>query len=154
MVFATSRISADAVELGNLEARVDHGDLSFQGCTPHEVAGVLKSWIKRLSEPVITRPLYEQCIIHSQDSVEAARVVAQLPDLNRRVLLHIIGFLQELAQPHNVAKTKMSAGNLALLFSPLLLRCPMDDPLLMLQNTHMETDFVYTLLSSLQGNQT
>jgi hypothetical protein len=39
-----------------------------------------------------------------------------------QVLLHVLRFLQALTHADNVPATKMTASNVALLFSPLLLR--------------------------------
>jgi len=115
------RISADATEIIKLEARIDKGDLSFNGCTPHEIGAIIKVFLKRLAEPVIPSKSYQECIQHCNDTTAISEIVRNLPDLNRHVLCELVTFLQELAQPDIVQTTKMGANNLALLFSPILL---------------------------------
>jgi len=62
------------------------------------------------------------------------------------VMRYVVEFLQELGAPNNVKQTKMTLNNLAMVFSPLFLRCPHDDPATILRNSEFETKFILTLL--------
>ena len=57
---------------------------------------------------------------------------------NGRVLIYLVEFLQELGTPEIIKATKMTLQNLATVFSPLLLRCPFDDPALVMKNSEYE----------------
>jgi hypothetical protein len=142
------RISAESVEVDRFKLQVDSGQVDLSRHTPHEIACLLKLWLRELEEPVIPIEAYQTCIQNCTNPNAVAGIVGSLPELNRQTLLHVVKFLQELASPSNVGRTKMTAGNLALIFSPLLLRCPFDDPMLMLQNTKFETEFVLLLLQA------
>jgi RhoGAP domain len=54
--------------------------------------------------------------------------------INQHVLKYMIGFLQEVARPENQPITKMTPANLAMVFAPNFLRCPVDDPATIFQN--------------------
>jgi hypothetical protein len=45
-------------------------------------------------------------------------VIEQIPALNKKVLVYLINFIQELTNPETVEATKMSADNLAMVFGP------------------------------------
>ena len=70
-------------------------------------------------------------------------------EINRNVIYYVINFLREIAKPENQARTKMTIGNIALVWGPNFLRCPSDDPVVIFQNTKFEQKFLAILIQGL-----
>ena len=105
-------------------------------------SSLLKLWLRELSEPLIPSNVYNNCIAvgHLEETTEAppealTEIVAQLPDLNKRVVLYMIKFLKVIADKENHAVTKMTTDNVAMVFAPNFLRCPSDNPTVIFENT-------------------
>ena len=109
-------------------------------------------WIRELAEPLIPDDTYDQCIRAADNPKKALRLVqTQLPPLNRACLLYLAGFLRELAEHDD--KTKMTVANLAMVFSPNVLRymcgvrcsqsltlsyrCPSTNPQVIFENSNI-----------------
>ncbi|XP_076626020.1 myTH4 and RhoGAP_KIAA1688 domain-containing protein RhoGAP93B isoform X1 [Colletes latitarsis] len=152
------RVSADADEVSALKAcldRFEDGTISAASQDAHAPASLLKLWVRELYEPLIPDSFYTECVSMRHDDVEVsaanvAALVDRLPDLNRRVLCHLIRFLQIFARPEVVARTKMDANNLAMVMAPNILRCTSQDPRVILENARKEMAFVRTLIESLE----
>ncbi|KAG7212405.1 hypothetical protein KM043_012723 [Ampulex compressa] len=151
------RVSADADEVSALKAcldRFEDGAILAASQDAHAPASLLKLWVRELYEPLIPDSFYTECVSMRHDDAEAsaasvAALVDRLPDLNRRVLCHLIRFLQIFARPEVVARTKMDANNLAMVMAPNVLRCTSQDPRVILENARKEMAFVRTLIESL-----
>ncbi|XP_076237649.1 myTH4 and RhoGAP_KIAA1688 domain-containing protein RhoGAP93B isoform X2 [Calliopsis andreniformis] len=151
------RVSADADEVSALKAwldRFEDSTILAASQDAHAPASLLKLWVRELYEPLIPDSFYTECVSmrHDDAEVSAANVAAlvdRLPDLNRRVLCHLIRFLQIFARPEVVARTKMDANNLAMVMAPNILRCTSQDPRVILENARKEMAFVRTLIESL-----
>ncbi|XP_012271050.1 uncharacterized protein LOC105694708 [Orussus abietinus] len=152
------RVSADADEVSALKACLDRfEDAAILAASQdaHAPASLLKLWVRELYEPLIPDSFYTECVSMRHDDPEAsaanvAALVDRLPDLNRRVLCHLINFLQIFARPEVVARTKMDANNLAMVMAPNILRCTSQDPRVILENARKEMAFVRTLIESLE----
>nr|XP_033327436.1 uncharacterized protein LOC117221001 isoform X2 [Megalopta genalis] len=152
------RVSADADEVSALKAcldRFEDGTILAASQDAHAPASLLKLWVRELYEPLIPDSFYAECVSmrHDDPDVSAANVAAlvdRLPDLNRRVLCHLIRFLQIFARHEVVARTKMDANNLAMVMAPNILRCTSQDPRVILENARKEMAFVRTLIESLE----
>jgi len=140
------RISAGSGKVAEYKAAADHGDFSFPDADPHELACLLKLWLKQLEQPVIPGHLYTQCLSNYGSKENVGKVLNEMTGVHRTVLTHLVLFLQTICDKSNVAKSKMSAANLGIVFSPLLMLCPYDDPLMILENTAYESKFIETLL--------
>lgn len=96
------RVSADADEVSVLKASLDRFEdsgVANAAQDAHAPASLLKLWVRELYEPLIPDALYTECVSMRHDDVRAAAAAAtalvdRLPDLNRRVLCHLIRFLQ------------------------------------------------------------
>ncbi|XP_011175510.2 uncharacterized protein LOC105207643 isoform X1 [Solenopsis invicta] len=151
------RVSADADEVSALKScldRFEDGAILAASQDAHAPASLLKLWVRELYEPLIPDSFYVECVSMRHDDPEAsaanvAAIVDRLPDLNRRVLCHLIRFLQIFARPEVVARTKMDANNLAMVMAPNVLRCTSQDPRVILENARKEMAFVRTLIESL-----
>lgn len=96
------RVSADADEVNALKSRLDKfedGAILAASQDAHASASLLKLWVRELYEPLIPDSFYSECVNmrHEDAKTSAGNVAAlveRLPDLNRRVLCHLIHFLQ------------------------------------------------------------
>lgn len=96
------RVSADADEVSALKScldRFEDGSNLAASQDAHAPASLLKLWVRELYEPLIPDSFYIECVSMRHDESEAsalnaAAIVDRLPDLNRRVLSHLIRFLQ------------------------------------------------------------
>lgn len=93
------RVSADADEVNCLKSYVDkfeEGDGASQDA--HAPASLLKLWVRELYEPLIPDSFYGECVAVRHDVEGTAQAVSaivdRLPELNKRVLCHLIQFLQ------------------------------------------------------------
>ncbi|XP_052903389.1 serine-rich adhesin for platelets [Anopheles moucheti] len=124
-------------ELKNLLLQGNMLPLDGTGYTAHDCASVLKSFLADLPEPLLTElyyPAYCQVadLFHSKEASQATRsdvrllnalqlLLLLLPEENNILLRHIIELLHLTIQ--HEATNKMSAVNLATLFTPHLI-CP------------------------------
>ena len=105
------RVSADADEVNTLKScldRFEDGGNLAPSQDAHAPASLLKLWVRELYEPLIPDSFYNECVSMRQDDGDAsasgvAAIVERLPDLNRRVLCHLIRFLQ-VCLIHNIRK--------------------------------------------------
>lgn len=96
------RVSADADEVSALKACLDRFEDSAMLAASqdaHAPASLLKLWVRELYEPLIPDSLYTECVSMRHDDTQVsansvASLVDRLPDLNRKVLCHLIRFLQ------------------------------------------------------------
>ncbi|XP_031777201.1 uncharacterized protein LOC100119219 isoform X2 [Nasonia vitripennis] len=152
------RVSADADEVNVLKARLDKfedGAILAASQDAHAPASLLKLWVRELYEPLIPDSFYHECVSMRHEDIEAsaanvAALVERLPELNRKVLCHLIHFLQIFARPDVVARTKMDASNLAMVMAPNILRCTSQDPRVILENARKEMAFVRTMIETLE----
>ncbi|CAB0036467.1 unnamed protein product [Trichogramma brassicae] len=177
------RVSADADEVNVLKSRLDKfedGAILAASQDAHAPASLLKLWVRELYEPLIPDSFYAECVAMKHDDPEAsaknvAALVERLPELNRKVLCHLIhflqvrifyfefiffihsgqslyklNFLQIFARPDVVSRTKMDASNLAMVMAPNILRCTSHDPRVILENARREMAFVRTMIETLE----
>lgn len=143
------RVPGDLDAVIRIRMRIERGDYNLDGIMDSAVpASLLKMWVRELEEPIIPNSFYTRCLEISQ--VQAAmNVVDELPELNRRCLKYLAKYLQIVGDPANQPKTKMSVSNLAIVFAPNVLRCPSDNPLVILQNAKKEQRFVKIIVNYL-----
>ncbi len=82
----------------------------------------------------------------SDISAEVSSIVSLLPEPNRLVLGFLARLLQLFARLDVAASTKMDASNLGTVFAPNCLRCPSQDPAVILENARREMGFVKALI--------
>uniref|UniRef100_A0A7G3AK76 Putative gtpase-activator protein n=1 Tax=Lutzomyia longipalpis TaxID=7200 RepID=A0A7G3AK76_LUTLO len=91
----------------------------------HVIAGVLKSYLRDLPDPLLTFRLYNEFVAAAQRPTEAQRksailnAINQLPEGHYYNLRYLTKFLSCLAQKN--AHNKMSSQNIAIVMSPNLL---------------------------------
>lgn len=131
----------------------------------HDVASLMKLWLRALSFPLVPDEFYARCIEQARSSsfvafvvvvgrrrrisegaappplqgespTSVAALLAQLPARNRVVIAHVCNFLRDMSAPDNQAINKMSPSNLAVVFAPCLMRYPKGtDTLTAMSNT-------------------
>jgi len=150
------RISASKDELVKLRKQIDGGEnMDVKVDSPHIPAGMLKEWLRELSEPLIPTEVYPECVVAVKDmdkpaedmSKEVMVIFEKLPDISKRVIKSLAVLLKDIAKEN--ATNLMTIDNLAIVFAPSLLRCPSDDPMELLQNSKFETRFTSVLFKSL-----
>ncbi|KAJ8405093.1 hypothetical protein AAFF_G00330140 [Aldrovandia affinis] len=88
----------------------------------HSVAEALLLFLDALPEPVVTFPLYQQCLDSSSNASQCKKVISQLPQCHKNVFNYLTAFLRELLR--NAAHNHLDANILATIFAGLLLRSP------------------------------
>jgi len=121
------RISGNQTDLKELRDRFDSGtdvDLKQRNCDPHCAAGLLKSYLREIPEPILTNKLKMDFFSSTniEDKTERineiARLIASLPACNLDLLQMIMEHLNNVLQyeEHN----KMNVRNIGIVFSPTL----------------------------------
>eukprot|EP01088_Endostelium_zonatum_P014242 TRINITY_DN3036_c0_g1_i1.p1 TRINITY_DN3036_c0_g1~~TRINITY_DN3036_c0_g1_i1.p1 ORF type:complete len:992 (-),score=235.15 TRINITY_DN3036_c0_g1_i1:37-3012(-) len=116
---------------------------------PHLPACLFKLWLRELSESLVpSQQFYQEAVAAGkEDSREARdRLMAKIPEDNRRVIERLLDLVERLTRPESVAKTKMDVDNLSLIFAPALLRCPSSDPLVVMEGLEGETQFTRSMV--------
>eukprot|EP00475_Leptophrys_vorax_P010796 TRINITY_DN17370_c0_g2_i1.p1 TRINITY_DN17370_c0_g2~~TRINITY_DN17370_c0_g2_i1.p1 ORF type:complete len:363 (-),score=94.81 TRINITY_DN17370_c0_g2_i1:50-1138(-) len=147
------RISCDVGEVLLLRESLQFGNIPGLPSTPHVAAVLLKKWLLELENPLIPADMYDQCLfvgkMESPGENLLEDIVNNLPSVNAMILRELIALWKDVSNPLKVTRTKMTPFNLAVVFSPTILRCPDQDPIKQLQNTPFETHFVEHLISTL-----
>lgn len=148
---ATLLIFIPRLIVTELRVRIEKDNYDISGITEASVpASLFKFWLRDLTDPIIPTDLYQNCIDNAEDPEKALKIVQQIPEHNRNVLLYLIGFLQVISDPKNQPITRMSVNNIAMVFAPNILRCPSDNLQLVLENTKFEQAFVRNLIDHLK----
>ncbi|KAJ6250517.1 rho gtpase-activating protein 68f [Anaeramoeba flamelloides] len=85
---------------------------------PHVLAAILKLWLRKLPNPLLTYSLYDQWN-RARNLETIIDLVHKLPEENRSTLCYLMVFLHKLSQNK---KNLMSCEDLAFIFGPNLLR--------------------------------
>jgi hypothetical protein len=152
------RISAPKAQLDQLHAEFERGNYAAirapSVSSPHVPAGLLKMWLRELGEPLIVA--YDDAIACVSDGSATQASVrafyeARASPLTRQCVAFLVKLLVDIVR--NSDENKMTVRNLAIVFAPSFLRCPSDDPMVMLTNSKYETQFTVLLLEALVGAQ-
>ena len=132
-VVMNSCIHLGSSKVRRMKLSLDAGCLTFSTALeyrdPHVIAGVLKSYLRELPEPLMTYSLYDEWmaaarVSSSNDSRLQAlwSVVQKLPEANRDNLRYLVKFLACLCRNQDV--NKMSPQNVAIVIAPNLIWSP------------------------------
>eukprot|EP00013_Stygamoeba_regulata_P008826 CAMPEP_0177682202 /NCGR_PEP_ID=MMETSP0447-20121125/31130_1 /TAXON_ID=0 /ORGANISM="Stygamoeba regulata, Strain BSH-02190019" /LENGTH=522 /DNA_ID=CAMNT_0019191683 /DNA_START=123 /DNA_END=1691 /DNA_ORIENTATION=- len=108
---------------------------------PRAAASLLSLWLRSLADPLVPDALYDAATA-CKDPAAAVEVAQRMPVDNRALFLRLCKFFGDLAVPENAAITKMNVPNLAMVFAPVFLHCPSDNPSVILQNSKLEHSFL------------
>eukprot|EP01128_Nolandella_sp_AFSM9_P004532 TRINITY_DN2046_c0_g1_i1.p1 TRINITY_DN2046_c0_g1~~TRINITY_DN2046_c0_g1_i1.p1 ORF type:complete len:994 (+),score=247.42 TRINITY_DN2046_c0_g1_i1:36-2984(+) len=142
------RLSGNTSEMTSLRLQIEKGNYQFECSDPHVPGSLLKLWLRQLQEPLI--PDYHQAITASTDGTASCAIVYALDPLTQKIIKFLIQFIRKLAKPQNIQVTKMTVNNLAMVFAPNLLRCPLDDPAFLLSTQRDQQVFMRHLINSLE----
>ncbi|EGG19085.1 RhoGAP domain-containing protein [Cavenderia fasciculata] len=142
------RVPGQTSEVMRFKSRINELDFSLDTNDVHVLAGLLKLWLRELTEPVIPMECYNDCIKSWNSKNASAQILNQLPQLNRDVIVYLLNFLKTLSSPIYSTKTKMDIDNIAMVFAPGLLRCPSTDSSVLMLNSQYEKDFIKNLIES------
>jgi len=131
------RISGSMLKIEKMRTKLDNGE-SLNISTdspdygPHEVAGLLKMFFRKLPEPLFSVKRYRAYLdiqadkhISDQEKLKVYRALLRsLPEGNRVVLQKLLELLNSVAS--NSKRNLMSTANLATTFGPSLLCCQED----------------------------
>jgi len=120
---------------------------------PHIACSLLKLWLREMAEPLFPTDFTPELLDASEDKDKCIELVKNLPELNRRSLLHLLRFLQVFARPPVPSKTRMDAANLAMVMAPNLFRPLSDDPRILLDNSRREINFLSNLIEHCDTTQ-
>jgi len=101
----------------------------FSASSPHDIAGVMKLYIRELPQPLIPYEHF-QALLDSQklDTAQCVasiqRVVQAMPEENRQVLKALVSLLEKVALNNSV--NKMTIHNLSVCFGPNVMKNPKD----------------------------
>lgn len=122
------RVQGSHSELELLRAKLDSGQVvNFAECrNPHSPPSLVKMYFRELPVPLCTYECYDMFVMTENIPLPEAKldclkkVLSFIPDTNRELLKRLCLFLKEVASMSSV--NKMTAKNLAIVFSPNLLR--------------------------------
>eukprot|EP01087_Luapelamoeba_hula_P008534 TRINITY_DN2134_c0_g1_i4.p1 TRINITY_DN2134_c0_g1~~TRINITY_DN2134_c0_g1_i4.p1 ORF type:complete len:881 (-),score=144.54 TRINITY_DN2134_c0_g1_i4:21-2663(-) len=139
------RVPCGLAELELSRANFNNGDYSVMGMRDaHLPACLLKLWLRELADAPIPAFYYNYAINCRDDAQSRWAVIESLPLVNQNVITRLFDILYDLSKYQ--AKTKMDINNLAMIFSPCLLRCPSTDPFVVIECLPREGTFVTRVL--------
>jgi hypothetical protein len=141
------RIPGAEKEVQAARESIIRGDFSFTFESPHTYAGLLKIWLRELSEPVFPPNDYNTFMAATTSAEDVIASLARLPRVNRAMLHDLASFLKEVQAHEDV--NKMSTDNLALVFAPTLFQGNLNDASAALLFADKERRFVSLILASL-----
>jgi len=139
------RVNGPASEIHKWKKKFDDGkdvDLNELKSEPHVVAGILKLFLKEPEESIFTDELYdaflETVVVKTEEKrVDCLReVIMRLPIGNKLIVHRLFRLLRDVAKEENSQFNKMTSKNLAICFSPTLLRKREQTPESMLSDVH------------------
>lgn len=136
------RIKGDPKRTHELKVDLECCNYALETVNPHDLANLLKAWLRELSEPLIPFELQysplgftfsdriyahhcevrSRCLTAGNNVRDVLQVVNKLPTINKKTMRYLVDFLRSFLSPEMEAKTKMSATNIAAVFAPNLIR--------------------------------
>ncbi|XP_071803477.1 rac GTPase-activating protein 1-like isoform X1 [Asterias amurensis] len=118
----------------------------------HNITGLLKDFLRSISEPLVTFKLHETFmkaagLSDPEDSITFTyQAISELPLVNRDTLAYVVLHLQRVSESR---ACKMNVVNLARVFGPTIVghSCPDPEPLEMLNDTKLQPAVVDRLIS-------
>ncbi|GFT48615.1 rho GTPase-activating protein 44 [Nephila pilipes] len=149
------RIGGSMIKIKKMKSAFDAGfhHLIEEERDPHNVAGILKLYLRSLPEPLLTYQLYDQWMEAAMEPDHDTRlrslwsVVNSLPETHLKNLRYLIKFLAKLCQNSDI--NKMSVQNVAIVIGPNLIWPPVDECALGMNMTatNLHSSIVDTLIT-------
>eukprot|EP01127_Copromyxa_protea_P000228 TRINITY_DN10204_c0_g1_i1.p1 TRINITY_DN10204_c0_g1~~TRINITY_DN10204_c0_g1_i1.p1 ORF type:complete len:526 (-),score=85.85 TRINITY_DN10204_c0_g1_i1:164-1615(-) len=119
---------------------------------PHNIATLLKRYFRAMRTPLLTYELYDLWIACDEANTDQERfddvfkTLGLLEDRSKQMLKIVMEYLHQVSLSSDV--NKMTATNLAIVFSPNLLKPIKDDPLTLISDASHATNTVACLITS------
>lgn len=158
------RVPGDSNIISEYKVLYDCGmskDVDFSLCSSHDVAGLCKLYLRELPSPLIPHSSFDSVVNieksvenesddsddHSEHVKKVAELIRDVPKERQKVLRFVLFFLKEFSV--NSPQTKMNIENLAMVFSPNLIR-PKVDTMDTAMASPMITKFVIFLIKNFE----
>lgn len=140
------RKAANQFDVDALKKRIEtKGDYSVAKEDPHIPACLIKIWLRELDVPLIPPAIYEDCLKKCNPE-DCMGILDVLPQNNFDCFAYLLTQICEVLE--NASETSMNAENLAIVFSPNLLKAPTDaDPSQAMRRQEKEQLFMINLIT-------
>lgn len=144
------RISGNSGNISKVWNSIAAEAPNFQGVTPHDIAGVMKLYIRQLQVPLVPLDLFQYFVDAQRIEDISQRIIGMrqllrcIPEDNLLLLRALIIFLERVASHSSV--NKMTPHNLAVCFGPNVLRSPKDGAEV-LNDIEVQCSVVTTMIS-------
>lgn len=146
------RVPGNAAGVAALAAALDRGEpppaADARWADVHVASSLLKAYLRRLPDPLLTADLYPAFIAADRSperARELRRLVHALPDAHYETLKYLIQHLRKVVA--HSAYNKMEARNLAIVFGPTLVRAASDDMLAMVNDMSSQCRIIESFLT-------
>ncbi|XP_068630097.1 rho GTPase-activating protein 23-like isoform X3 [Battus philenor] len=145
------RVPGNAGGVAALAAALDRGNApasDARWADVHVASSLLKAYLRRLPDPLLTHRLYPAFIAADrcgERARELRRLVHALPEAHYETLKYLIQHLRNVVA--HSAYNKMEARNLAIVFGPTLVRAASDDMLAMVNDMSSQCRIIESFLT-------
>ncbi|KAJ8725450.1 hypothetical protein PYW08_003633 [Mythimna loreyi] len=146
------RVPGNAAGVAALAAALDRGEPppanDARWADVHVASSLLKAYLRRLPDPLLTADLYPAFIAADRSperARELRRLVRALPDAHYETLKYLIQHLRRVVA--HSTYNKMEARNLAIVFGPTLVRAASDDMLAMVNDMSSQCRIIESFLT-------
>jgi len=124
------RVPGSSTDMTRLRDRLNQDNLDLtviKTFTSHDIAGALKQWLRELPEPVIPFSLYQPVVDAQRNNDRSffSNFLMKIPTINANVLTQLMQLLFTVTTLSE--KNRMTPHNLAVVFSPDLVRKQEED---------------------------
>jgi len=139
------RVKGDSKKMHEIKMEIECNKWKLETCkNPHDLASLLKVWLRELSEPLISSELQKRLHSVAHSTSETLEAINTIPPLNKMCLLYLFDFLRSFLESSVIEQTKMGLSNIASLFAPNLFRTP--EHQVSVENSKLENNIVEILL--------
>ncbi|XP_053625421.1 rho GTPase-activating protein 21 isoform X2 [Plodia interpunctella] len=146
------RVPGNAAGVAALAGALDRGEPPPAGdprwADVHVASSLLKAYLRRLPDPLLTAELYPAFIAADRSperARELRRLVHALPEAHFETLKYLIQHLRKVVA--HSSYNKMEARNLAIVFGPTLVRAASDDMLAMVNDMSSQCRIIESFLT-------
>ncbi|CAH0718827.1 unnamed protein product, partial [Brenthis ino] len=146
------RVPGNAAGVAALAAALDRGEPppadDPRWADVHVASSLLKAYLRRLPDPILTKHLYPAFIAADRSPARARelrRLVQALPAAHYATLRYLAQHLRRVVA--HAAANKMEARNLAIVFGPTLVRAAGDDMLAMVNDMSSQCRIIESFLT-------
>jgi len=144
------RVSGNKRQMDTIKTSLTRGDYNIAFTSPHNIAGLLKEWLKSLPSPLIPQDAYFKCM-EAQTPQDCLRIIEELPNINKKVLIYLMEFIVNyVLTPEAQKMTRMDVQGIGMAFAACLMVSPSLDIATMMKEIQAQIRFVSNLLIALK----